>query len=235
MIIIVLTGLLFSCNNSSSDKSDHGKTVSADTTRAVMSDSAKADIIDQIHILTKSGFYDKEDIFIHVEEYLYEIPADTNWIKQQIDMTYSSQLKEQASWPAITDFDKLANAFDQLNLKGIIAIHNAGITAEDGEDDSRDIYDSLLLKGIKAKGFCYYHWQDVERVEDDGHLYIGFGDFNDNEKEALKIGKQIKECLEKQGFKLNWDNTAGTRIEITNIKWQKRFGRLSVDHRKTKV
>jgi hypothetical protein len=189
-----------------------------------MTDTTKKDILEQVDISIKSGFYDKEEIFTNVEDYLYEIPFDHEWAKQQIDKAYSERLREQSTWPTVTDFDKIVQAFDKLNSSGIIALHNAGMTRQDGEGDSEEIHDDLLKKGIITKGFCYYHWQDVERVVDDSHLYIGFGDFNNNDKDALEIGKQVAAALEEQGFKLNWDNTVATRIEITNIKWQKRFG-----------
>jgi hypothetical protein len=189
-----------------------------------MTDTTKNDIIEQLNISIKSGFYDKEDIFTNIEDYLYEIPFDRDWTKKQIDSAYADRLNAQATWPAITDFDKLVQAFDILNSSGIIALHNAGITKQDGEGDSKEIHDHLLKKGVKTKGFCYYHWQDVERVVDDSHLYIGFGDFNNSDKEALEIGKQVAMTLEHKGFKINWDKTVETRIEITNIKWEKRFG-----------
>lgn len=92
-----------------------------------------------------------------------------------------------------------------------------------------------MKKGIKAKGYCYYHWQDVERVIDDGHLYIGFGDFNKNDKAALEIGNQVATILESQGFRLNWGKTVETRIEITNIKWQKRFGNDNCSYDRAKI
>src|SRR5437016_95576 len=90
----------------------------------------------------------------------------------------------------------------------VIGTGKSGMTKQDGEQDSEDIHDALLKKGIKTKGFCYYHWQDIERVVDDTHLYIGFGDFNNNDKDALEVGKQVAAALEEQGFKLNWDKTA---------------------------
>jgi hypothetical protein len=126
----------------------------------------------------------------------------------------------------------LVQAFDKLNSSGIIALHNAGMTKQDGEGDSEEIHDELLKKGIKTKGFCYYHWQDVERVVEDTHLYIGFGDFNNNDQDALEIGRQVAAALKEQGFKLHWDNTVAARIEITNIKWQKRFGNNNCSNEK---
>ena len=189
-----------------------------------MTDTIKNDIIEQSNISIKSGFYDKEEIFTTIEDYLYEIPFNEDWTRNKIDSAYAERLREQGSWATVTDFDKLVQVFDKLNSSGIIALHNAGITKQDGEDDSQEINEDLLKKGIKTKGFCYYHWQDVERVVDDTHLFIGFGDFNNNDKDALEIGKQVAATLESKGFKLNWDKTVETRIEITNINWQKRFG-----------
>jgi hypothetical protein len=221
--IILLTSLFWACTNSKHDptKSDSS---AINTSKSVMTDTTKKDILEQVNISVKSGFYDKEEIFTNVEDYLYEIPFDHEWAKQQIDKAYSERLREQSTWPTVTDFDKLVQAFDKLNSSGIIALHNAGMTKQDGEGDSEEIHDDLLKKGIITKGFCYYHWQDVERVVDDTHLYIGFGDFHNNDKDALEIGKRVAAALEQQGFELNWDNTVATRIEITNIKWQKRFG-----------
>ena len=229
LIIISLAIFLLSCNNLKHDKNSvAAKTtviaIHKDTTKKVMTDTLKNEVIEEINIDVKSGFYDKSDIFSRVDDYLYEIPFDSNWAKKQIDKIYTTRLKEQSTWQPVTDFDKLAQVFDKLNTTGIIALHNAGMSKEDGEDDCDDIHDELLKQGIKTSGFCYYHWQDIERVVDDGHLYIGFGDFNNNAKDAAAIGKEVATALENKGFKLIWDKTADTRIEITNIKWRKRFG-----------
>ena len=220
---IALPVAFFSCNNSKHD-TENSNTSLANSNKAVITDPTQADILQQLRISIRSGFYNKEEIFTNIEDYLYEIPFDQDWTKKQIDSAYAVQLKEQTTWPTVTDFDRLVQAFDLLNSSGIIALHNAGMTKQDGEGDGEEIHDDLLKEGIETKGFCYYHWQDVERVVDDGHLFIGFGDFKNSDKEALEIGKQVATTLENKGFKLNWDRTVETRIEITNINWQKRFG-----------
>lgn len=221
-IIITLVILILSCNTT--DTKNSAETTTIDTNKVTMTDTTKTDILKEIDISVKSGFYDKEDISSNIEDYLYEIPFDHDWTKKQIDKSYSERLKEQSTWPLITDFDKLVKAFDKLNSSGIIALHNAGITKQDGEGDCEDIHDDLLKKGIKTNGFCYYHWQDVARAVQGENLFIGFGDFNNNDKDCLEIGKQVAAALESMGFKLKWDKTIATRIEITNINWQKRFG-----------
>ena len=224
LIIIILTISLYSCINQKQDTKAIDQKISIDTLKTSMTDTLKTEVLEQINTSIKSGFYDKDNVFNNVEDYLYEIQYDKEWTKQQIENIYAARIKEQSSWETITDFDKLTQAFDKLNTSGIISLHNAGMTRQDGEGDCEEIYQELKKKGIVAKGFCYYHWQDIERVVDDGNLYIGFGDFKNNEKDALAIGNQIASTLESFGLKLNWDKTINTRIEIINLKWQKRFG-----------
>ena len=72
-----------------------------------MTDTTKNDIIEQLNISIKSGFYDKEEIFTNIEDYLYENPFDEDWTKKQIDSAYAERLKQQTSWATVTDFDKL--------------------------------------------------------------------------------------------------------------------------------
>ena len=229
-----MTFLLFSCNSSKHDK-ESVRAITGDPSRTSMIDTTKEDINEIIDVSIKSGFYDKEDIFANVEDYLYEISFDHDWVRQQIDNAYVDRKKEQSTWPSVTDFDKLVQAFDELNAIGIVALHNAGMTKQDGEGEVIEVYKELLKKGIKTKGFCYYHWQDVERAVYDSHLFIGFGDFNNNEQDALEIGKLVATTIGSKGFKINWDETAKARIEITNIKWQKRFGNDNCDNEKAVI
>lgn len=224
LTIIILTISFYSCNNSKQESEFIDNIKKIDSLRNVMTDSLKTEVLEQINTSIKSGFYDKEIVFENVEEYLYEIPYDKDWTRKQIENIYTTRLKEQETWETETDFDKLTEAFDKLNTLGIVSLHNAGMTRQDGESDCEEIYIELKEKGIQLKGFCYYHWQDIERAVNDGNLFIGFGDFKNNKKEALAVGNQIASTLESFGLKLNWDKTNNTRIEIINLKWQKRFG-----------
>jgi hypothetical protein len=191
---------------------------------STMPDSIKAEIAEHIHYYVQSGFYEREETIESIYDGFYDEAIDETWLRQRVDSEYSTRLQEQANWSAETGFDRLVKVFDQLNTSGIIALHNAGYTKQDGEGDAEDIYEELKKNGIVAKGYCYYHAQDVGRAVDDGRLYIGFGDFDDDNNKALAIGKQIADALKAQGFRLNWNKTVETRIEIINLPWQKRFG-----------
>lgn len=87
---------MLSCSNPKHDDDDTVKATAIDTTKLVMTDTIKNDILERINISIESGFYNKDAIFTNVEDYLYEIPFDYNWTKQQIDKAFSGRLKEQS-------------------------------------------------------------------------------------------------------------------------------------------
>jgi len=195
-----------------------------------LTDNVKSDLKDDIKSLVESGFYDKDETLDQISDMYADYQADSTWLKKTIDSDYNSRLMRQATWPAETDFDKLAAAFDQLNARGIIAYHNAGPTREDGEDMCRELADTLKTQGIKVKGYCFYHAQDIDRALSEKTLYIAFGDFKEDDNETIAIGSSVVKTLKALGFSVEWNGTAGARIIIRNFQWQKRFGNTNCSY-----
>src|SRR5689334_20752440 len=110
---------LLACNEAK-PKKESTKPLTIDTTKQVMTDTLKDEVLYEIGVDIKSGFYDTEDVFSRVEDYLYEVEFDAAWARLEIDKAFAARAKEEANWPAITDFDKLARAFDELNSSGIV-------------------------------------------------------------------------------------------------------------------
>jgi len=202
--------------------------------QATKMDSVKIEMAEDIKDLITSGFYNKEETIDEIKDIFYNEPLDESWINEMAEKEYNKRLAEQSSWPAVTDFDKLARVFDQLNTSGIIALHKAGNTRQDGEEDTREMHQELAGKGIKTTGYCFYHTQDMDRAIDSHHLFLAFGDFINNDQQGAEIGKKIVELLHQSGFATKWDNSIETRIEILNINWLKRFGNenCSYEHAK---
>jgi hypothetical protein len=187
-------------------------------------DSLKTEIADEINAFIKSGFFDKEETFENIQDMFYNETLDESWIKQEIDKQYEQRLAEQKTWQPVTDFDRLAAVFDKLNSSGIIALHNAGYTRQDGESDTGEIHAELEKEGIETRGYCFYHTQDMDRAIDGGNLLLAFGDFMENDKLGTDIGKEIVAALQEKGFKTQWNGSIENRIEVVGLKWQKRFG-----------
>ena len=59
------------------------------------------------------------------------------------------------TWPAVTDCDRLDQAFAALNARGIIALQNAGYTQSDGYGDISQSYDERTSTDMLVAGYTY--------------------------------------------------------------------------------
>ncbi len=164
-----------------------------------------------IDLLTKSGFFSVDEI--------HEILED-QFIEEEIDFSnFNISLNDFSN----ENFSKLENAFEKLAQEDIVAIHNCGYDIEEGVGDAFELHVHLLNNKFHAKGFCFYTFEDVEDAIFDKKLKITFADFENDETEALKIGKTISKYLKDEGFTINWDESINNQIEINPFIWDKSF------------
>lgn len=182
----------------------------------------KLEISEQITAFVKGSFHDMEEILENIQDMFSDEELDEDWIEKEISKQYKAQSLLQKKWAKETDFDRLCRVFDKLNSSGIIALHNAGYTRQDGESDTLEIYKELKRKNIK--GYCFYHTQDIDRVIEGEKLFLAFGDFKNDDKLGVEIGKIVVATLQEEKFNTIWNESIETRIEVEGIKWQKRFG-----------
>ncbi len=81
----------------------------------------------------------------------------------------------QATWPAVTDCDRLDAAFRELDAAGIVARHgftccNTCGMAEIGGEVEPDRVEHV-------RGFAFYHQQDTEAAVQEGNLLLSYGAF----------------------------------------------------------
>ena len=164
-----------------------------------------------IDLLTKSGFYSVDDIIEILED---------QFIEEDIDFSeFGISLNDSSNH----EFSKLEDAFTQISKEGIVAIHNCGYDIEEGVSDAFELNVHLLNNKFEAEGFCFYTFEDVEYAIFDGNLKITFGDFENDEKKALEIGKAVSKCLKDEGFTIIWDETVNNQIEINPFEWDKSY------------
>lgn len=173
----------------------------------------------EIQLLIKSGFYSKEEILELIEDEFIEENISLDKIENFVSKNYADlDIPNQDS----IDFTKLENVFNQLTgLNEIITIHNAGYDLEDGVQDAFELFVHMRNNNYSPKGFCFYSFEDIEIAIEEETLSLVFGDFESDEKKALKIGNTIVEALESNGFTVNWDNSLDSPIEITQFIWEK--------------
>jgi hypothetical protein len=135
----------------------------------------------------------------------------------------------EKTWPPVTDCDCLADGFQSLTAKGIIAIENAGYTIDNGWDDFHDIVARDWKPNGKLKsvrGGCFYHQQDLEPALESGELYIAFGATSGDDSDGCAIAQEIVDTLKSCGLNASWSGLIRDRVCV-KLDWKRRKGRLA--------
>ena len=169
------------------------------------------EIEEMIDVLTKSGFFNTDEILEILED---------EFIEEDVDFSqFDFSLNEFNN----INFNKLESAFDYLASENIVAIHNCGYDIEEGVQDAFELFVHLRNNNLEPDGFCFYTFEDIEEAIIDKKLKITFGDFENNENKALEIGKIISRYLKAENFSINWDETINNQIEIVSFDWDKSY------------
>ncbi len=177
-------------------------------------------ILNKIKVRVWSGFDNEDDINQMIDDNLSEQDNDIDetLVREAVMLEFAKKFAAEKTWPARTDCDRLATAFETLNACGIIALHNAGVTQSDGLSD---VGEELHERDrASVKGYCFYHWQDVERAVEGLGLWLAFGDLDDDKIKKADVGKTIKQVLEDNALKVEWNNSVETRLHIPVLDWK---------------
>jgi hypothetical protein len=181
--------------------------------------------LEEISAMVRSGFYTKDDLMpIFCEEMYAPGELIPDEVASALDSEFARLAEEQHSWPAVTDCDRLDEAFLAMNSRGVIALQNAGYTQSDGYDDFIQALDESSDKSA-IFGYCYYHGQDLERAVRGCGLYLSFGptDPKTETTKGVEVGRIIQEEISKVGLPVKWDGGFSTRIYIPRLTWQRKF------------
>ena len=177
-------------------------------------------ILDAIHSHVWSGFDSPADVDRVIDD-LLEGDADEAFLRAAIGPEFARKRAAEATWPTVTDCDRLDAAFEKLNASGIIALQNAGYTMSDGISDvSGDLHQRGSREGVQ--GYCFYHGQDLERVVAGEGLMLAFGSLDDDKTHKLAVGHRVREILEGRGFTVQWNGDAETRLNLPTLDWKRR-------------
>ena len=191
-----------------------------------MEEGLKSQILENIQEDVIIGFYSHEDIYERVWDlFTYDgFTIDPSWLSSVVSHEIKLHENKSLEWSQPTDFQKLVKAFNSLRKLGVVSLHHAGFTKQDGDYDCRVLLEELSDLGYLLKGYCFYNEQDITGVIDNmGTLHIGFYSKESNEQEAIIIGQLIIEELRAAGFETSWNNSVDQRIAINNFLWQKTY------------
>jgi len=178
----------------------------------------------EIDGLVRGGFEERDRIIEILCEEMYEPgELDEAEITAAVDAAFAVREQDKATWPRVTDCDKLDQVFVALNALGMIALQNAGYTQSDGYGDIGEFYHRRSDRN-KVIGYCFYQGQDLARAVNGEGLHLAFGpmDPQNEATEGPRIGGMIVEELERLGFAVQWNGTFAERIYIPAIDWKRR-------------
>lgn len=181
------------------------------------------DILGWVRSLVWSGEYGEDEVASQVDDRLgQDDEVDEGWLRDVIRSEAESKRKAEATWPKVTDYDRLDRAFSILEAQGIIALHRAGFTQSDGLAEVEDAYQEAGGKHSDYAGHCFYTEQDQEGALDGRGLYIGFGHLSGSDAKGVKVGQMLRAALEREGFEIDWNGTIKSRLSIKGFHWQRR-------------
>jgi hypothetical protein len=190
-----------------------------------MTEEIKQEALEQLELDIRFGFEDSQQLFDSIKDMFYEEEDfDEDWLQQVVSQKFKQHQSNSLNWKHPTDFEKLANVFDELiGEQKIVCLHNAGYTKSDGEGDCLQTIERLNELGIKAEGFCYYHSQDLGRAVDPEirNLYLRFDSPTRDDSGALIVANKVVAKLKKYGFEVAWTGTVDQSIDIQSFNWQK--------------
>lgn len=166
-----------------------------------------------------SGFYSPDEVDAMIDDIL-EDDADEAFLRAAVAPEFDRKTAAEASWPETTDCDRLDEAFDKLNSRGIVALHNAGYTMSDGFTEVAEVLHARGRKGIQ--GYCFYHGQDLERAVEGGGLMLAFGDLDDEKTKKTEIGRLVKGVLQESGLTVEWSGDPEARLNLPRLDWKRR-------------
>jgi len=141
--------------------------------------------------------------------------------EQMTKEAVAAHMRDQATWPDVTDCDRVDDAFAELNRSGIVCRQNFTCCSNCGHYEIGDEMKAEKDDGLVVRGYAFYHMQDTERAADGGGLFVRFGCVSPGEAEGTRIGQEIVEALKRQHLTTTWNGKFDTCIYVP-LDWKRR-------------
>lgn len=150
-------------------------------------------------------------------------------VRTALEQTKADRAKDMASWPKITDCDRLDAAFEELNARGIMARHHWWCCGPCGEGAMSNEFDRLKgqWQGKPVIGYTFYYSQGTESAADGNGFALWYGsmvpteDDDAYEAAAVQIAQQVVDVLVEHGIEVSWNGTHAMTI-LVSLDWKRR-------------
>jgi hypothetical protein len=158
-----------------------------------------------------------------------EAPLAADEIAAIVDDVWSERLLTEQGWSSISDADRLASAFVELEASGVVARMNFSCCGSCGHGEIC----GEVAHGQSARGYVFFHRQDADGLVEGTapSLYFDYGAFGDDAQfpdresyatAAIVIGHEIVHALEAAGLRVEWTGDLGRRIRVVDLDWRRR-------------
>jgi hypothetical protein len=182
------------------------------------------EIAEQVSRAVAEGFSDPDDIIESTVE-MFEEEADEEVVRPLVERLTAkavrAHLKVQATWPAVTDCDRLDAAFAELNAAGVVCRQNFSCCGNCGVAEIGDEMKQERRNGIQVRGYAFYHMQDTEGAAEGCGLHLNYGAVKKGEAAAVRVAQEIVAALERHGLRTEWDRSWKRRIQV-QMDWKRR-------------
>lgn len=167
-----------------------------------------------------AGYHDEAAVRRMVRDIL-EADDDVSALHDAIAAEFLMKAQAEASWPQVTDCDRLDSAFIRLAHEGVCVAQSAGYELSDGY---AEIAEALHHHGRETyQGYCFFHGGDVESALKGNGLWIAFGDLDDDESASAAVGRRVFGALVEAGLHPEWNGAPQQRIKLPTIDWKRRY------------
>lgn len=187
------------------------------------------EMYDEIYVREHIGFDWHEYYVLELIESFserFEQPLPITWIRYTAQSVQLLHMKECTEWPEITDPIKLANAFNELNHLGIMAVHGVGIDELNARLFCQMHLDESENEELKkCIAYCVYDFSQLEEIVSkqsrDLLIYFDINELVYSESGLIEIRNQIIKVLEKHNFVCKYSIDHPLELRIKNIDWKK--------------
>ncbi|MHA6764217.1 DUF6891 domain-containing protein [Streptacidiphilus sp. PAMC 29251] len=193
------------------------------TSTPTLDQEARAEAEEFAQSLIRCGFDGYWDVARAVQEHFD--PAEHEVSLEQacriVVGPWREREREQQSWPAVTDPDRLAEAFTALEARGVTARMNFACCGTCGRGE----IGAEAAEG--ARGFVFFHQQATEGAANGGALWLAYGHFTDSTAAVpattAEIGAEVVAELTAAGLRVEWDGSPDSALKVTSLEWLKRL------------
>jgi Domain of unknown function (DUF6891) len=126
---------------------------------------------------------------------------------------------EQASWPAVTDCDRLDSAFAELDRRRIIARQNFWCCDTDA---LASIWEEAEDWPHDPRGYTFFHEQATDAAVDGFGLTLSYGSTDQTDVTVTAIADEVVEVLRAHGLNATWDGDRRKKIMLS-LDWKRRI------------